>query len=289
MTNIKFAFLLPAALAISSVNALTPVQAAQTLSAVPRKRTGHNEALAHEITQLFNEDQTMIGDLAKARQDPAFQETYESYAQRVKVEVNDPNFYTPALYELWAKKPDAPEVVRRYVTFHKSTDTRIESIVAQNGWPQRAAVGDEAAAQFFFLFGHADDENPWRVTQRATLDRVFREDHVTPRMYAHLCDRLANVAGKPQIYGTIMGPNQGTPGAAKLYWPLIDNIAAADQRRAQIGLPSIEDDLEKFRQGATIGPYMTPMTKGTQWTLADVYTPHTRTGLRRTGSQFSSR
>jgi hypothetical protein len=51
-------------------------------------------------------------------------------------------------------------------------------------------------------------------------------------------------------------------GPAKLYWPLIDNIAAADQRRAQIGLPSIEDDLEKFRQGATIGPYMTPMTNG---------------------------
>ena len=136
-------------------------------------------------------------------------------------------------------------------------------------------MGDEAAAQFFFLFGHADDQNPWRVTQQATLDRVFREDHVTPRMYAHLCDRLANVAGKPQIYGTIMGPDFDTPGGApKLYWPLIDDIAAADQRRAQIGLPSIEEELEKFRQGATIGPYMTPMTKGMQWTLADVYTTH---------------
>jgi hypothetical protein len=275
MANKILALLLPTALAISSANALTPVQAEQTSSGVPATKTGHNEALAHEITQLFNEDQAMIGDLEKARQDPAFQETYQSYAQRVKVEVNDPNFYTPALYELWAQKPDAPAVVRSYVTFHKSTDARIESIVAQNGWPQRATVGDEAAAQFFFLFGHADDQNPWRVTQQATLDRVFREDHVTPRMYAHLCDRLANVAGKPQIYGTIMGPDFDTPGGApKLYWPLIDNIAAADQRRAQIGLPSIEDDLEKFRQGATIGPYMTPMTKGMQWTLADVYTTH---------------
>ena len=269
------AFLLSAALAISSANALTPVQAEQTPSAVRGNKIGHNETLAHEISQLFNEDQAMIGDLEKSRQDPAFQKTYQSYAQRVKVEVNDPNFYTPALYELWAQKPDAPEVVRRYATFHKFTDARIESIVAQNGWPQRATVGDEAAAEFFFLFGHADDQNPWRVTQQATLDRVFREDHVTRRMYAHLCDRLANVAGKPQIYGTIMDPDFDTPGGApKLYWPLIDNIAAADQRRAQIGLPSIEDDLEKFRQGATIGPYMMPMTKGMQWTLADVYTTH---------------
>jgi hypothetical protein len=214
----------------------------------------------------------MISDLESARKDPAFETTYQTYAHQVKVELNDPNFFFAALFELWAQRPDAPEVVRRYATFHKSTDARIESIVAQDGWPQRATVGNEAAAQFFFLFGHADDDNAWRLTQRATLTRVFREDHVTPRMYAHLCDRLANVAGKPQVYGTIMGPDQNTPGAAKLYWPLIDNIAAADQRRAQIELPSIEDDLEKFRQGATIGPYMTPLTKGMQWTIADVYT-----------------
>jgi hypothetical protein len=266
------ALLLCAALAISSANALTPVPRQQTSSIVPGARTGHNEALAHEITQLFNQDQAMISDLESARKNPAFEQTYQSYARQVEVELNDPNFFFAALFELWAQKPDAPEVVRRYATFHQSTDARIESIVAQDGWPQRATVGNEAAAQFFFLFGHADDQNSWRVTRQATLDKVFREDHVTPRMYAHLCDRLANVAGKPQIYGTIMGPDQATPGAAKLYWPLSGTIDATDKRRAQIGLPSIEDDLEKFRQGATIGPYMTPLTKGMQWTIADVYT-----------------
>jgi hypothetical protein len=52
---------------------------------------------------------------------------------------------------------------------------------------------------------------------------------------------------------------------------LIDNTAAADERRAGIGLPSIEDDLEKFRQGADIGPYMTPLTKGMNWSMSDVY------------------
>lgn len=268
------ALLLFAALAISSANALTPVPRQQTSSIVPGARTGHNEALAREITQLFNEDQRMISDLESARKDSAFEQTYQSYAHRVEVELNDPNFFFAELFEPWAQKPDAPEVVRHYAPFHKSTDARIESIVAQDGWPQRVTVGDEAAAQFFFLFGHADDDNAWRLTQRATLTRVFREDHVTPRMYAHLCDRLANVAGRPQIFGTIMGPALDTPGAAKLYWPLIDNIAAADQRRAQIGLPSIEEDLEKFRHGATIGVYMMPMTKEMQWTLADVYTTH---------------
>jgi hypothetical protein len=80
----------------------------------------------------------------------------------------------------------------------------------------------------------------------------------------------ANSSGEPQIYGSIMGPGD-TPGSAKLYWPLIDDMAAADERRVQIGLPSIENDLEKFRQGAAIGPYMTPIVKGEDRSMADVY------------------
>ena len=275
MANRTLAFLLPAALMISSVNALMPVRAEQTSSSVPGTKSGQNEVLAREIVQLFNEDQALLADLEKAKQDPAFRQTLKSYVDRSKVKEHNPNFYDSVVYALWAQTPDAPDIVRRYAGFRKATDARVQSIVAGNGWPQRAVVGDEAAADFFFLFGHADDANAWRVTQLATIKRVFREDHFNPRLYAHLCDRLANVAGKPQIYGTIMGPDFDTPGGApKLYWPLIDNIAAADQRRAQIGLSSIEDDLEKFRQGATIGPYMTPMTKGMQWTLADVYTTH---------------
>ncbi len=67
MANRILAFLLAAALTIGSANALTPARAEQTSSAAPGTKTGHNEALAHEITQLFNEDQTMISDLEKAR------------------------------------------------------------------------------------------------------------------------------------------------------------------------------------------------------------------------------
>ena len=226
--------------------------------------------LARAIVQLFNEDQAFLANLEKAKQDSAFRQTLQSYVDRSKVKDHNPNFYDSVVYALWAQMPDAPKIVRRYAKFRKATDARVQSIVAENGWPQRAAVGDEAAADFFFLFGHADDENAWRVTQLATIKRVFREDHFNPRLYAHLCDRLANVAGKPQIYGSIMGPGD-TPGSAKLYWPLIDNMSAADERRVQIGLPSIESDLEKFRQGAAIGPYMTPIVKGKDWSMADVY------------------
>ncbi len=280
MTLKTAALLFPVLLIIFSANAVTVLRAEQVSS--PVLKTEQNEALAHSIVQLFSEDQALLSDLAKAKKDPAFQQTYKAYIERVKVEDHNPNFYDPAVYSRWAQTPDAPEIVRSYVKFRKSTDLRIQFIVAEHGWPQRGAVGDEAAADFFFLFGHADDDNAWRVTQLPTITRVFREDHLNPRMYAHMCDRLANVAGKPQIYGSVMGPGK-TPGTAKLYWPLIDNIVAADDRRVQIGLPSIEDDLQKFRQGADIGPYMTPIMKGQDWSMADVYkTPYAATTATKT-------
>jgi hypothetical protein len=207
--------------------------------------------------------------MSKASQEPAFRRAREPFVKRAETEDHNPNFYDAAVYEYWAQSPDAPDLVQRYAAFRKATDARIESIVADHGWPQRGVIGDEAAADFFFLFGHADDDNTWRLAQLDTIGRVFREDHVNPRLFAHLCDRLANVAGRPQKYGTVMGPGSA-PGTAKLYWPLRDNVAAAGKRRLQIGLPSIEDDLKKFRRGAQIGPYMTPLTKGENWTIADV-------------------
>jgi hypothetical protein len=271
IANRTLALLLSAMLTIASVSALTPVRAVQASPSAPlTSSTGRNAVLAREIVQLFNEDQALLADLEKAKQDPSFWQILQSYVDRSKVKDHNSNFYDSVVYALWAQTPDAPEIVRRHAKFRKSTDARVQSIVAENGWPQRAAVGDEAAADFFFLFGHADDDNAWRVTQLATIKRVFGEDHLNPRLYTHLCDRLANVAGEPQIYGSIMGPGD-TPGSAKLYWPLIDDMAAADERRVQIGLPSIENDLEKFRQGAAIGPYMTPIVKGEDWSMADVY------------------
>jgi hypothetical protein len=249
----------------------TIMEAEQTLPPAPLvARTAKNNALAHEIIKLFTEDQALLSDVARAKNEPTFLRTYKSYVERVKEEDHNPNFYDPAVFSRWVRAPDAPDIVRSYVEFRRSTDIRLQAIVAEGGWPRRAAVGDEAAADFFFLFGHADDDNAWRMTQLPTLESVYHEDHVNPRMYAHLCDRLANVAGNPQIYGSVMGPGK-LPGTSKLYWPLLDNVAATDKRRAKIGLPSLEEDLEKFRQGAEIGPYMTPLVKGEAWSMADVY------------------
>lgn len=259
-----------AALLICAAAAKRPMFAKQASGPAPSgPADSRSTALAIEIIQMWKDDQALLDITGRARNDPAFRTAYMARAKKLAVR----NFAEPIILELWAKEPGTPEIVRRYVRFRNAADARIESIVAESGWPQRATVGDEGAADFFFLFGHADDDNPWRITQLPTLERVFREDTVNPGVYAHFWDRLADVAGKPQIYGTVMGPAPQSTGSAKLHWPLSGSVAAANERRKKIGLPSIEDDLEKFRRGAMIGPFMIPRVKGAQFDMADVYRP----------------
>jgi hypothetical protein len=132
IANRTLALLLSVVLAIASASALTPVRAVQASPSAPlTSSTGRNAVLAREIVQLFNEDQALLADLEKTKQDPAFRQTLQSYVDRSKVKDHNPNFYDSVVYALWARTPDAPEIVRRYAMFRKSTDARVQSIVAE--------------------------------------------------------------------------------------------------------------------------------------------------------------
>lgn len=61
VANKTLALMLPAALAIVSASALTPVRVVQASpSATLTSKAAHNEVLARAIVQLFNEDQTLL-------------------------------------------------------------------------------------------------------------------------------------------------------------------------------------------------------------------------------------
>jgi hypothetical protein len=271
MANKILAFVLPAALVISSANALTPAQAKQTSSAMLGAGTGYNETLAHEITQLFNEDQAMIGDLERARQDAAFEKTYQAYAQRVEAEVNDPNFFLRPSMSLGPKGLMHPEL---FVAMPPSTNppTHVSSPsshkTAGREEPPRGTKPRHNSS--------SSPDMPMIKTRGVSRSRRPSTKCFGRNMSRHECMPTSAIASRmlqaSRRSTAPLCPNPATPGAAKLYRPLSGTIDATDKRRAQIGLPSIEDDLEKFRQGATIGPYMTPLTKGMQWTIADVYT-----------------
>lgn len=226
-----------------------------------------NEEVSGEILEMFREEQKALADFGASLKDPAIARAYEEHKARV-LKNHPPVFYDLAVKEQWASEPGCPDFVRRLVEMRTAITERVKKIIAENGWPRRSSFGDEAAAAIFFLVGHADTSNAWRRTLLGIMLEVFQEDRVNPRLYAHMVDRIETLDDKPQIFGSVMGPGK-TPGSAELYRPVLDSLEAVEKRRAQIGLPPIEADLERFRKGARIGPYMTPITK--EWTMAEVY------------------
>lgn len=203
-----------------------------------------------EVIRLFSEDQAFLAKLETEKRDPRYQEIEETIARPAV-------FYTHAVWARWVEAGDAPDIVQEYVAWRNATTDRLRAIIAEFGWPTGDLIGSDAAFLFYWLFGHADGDNDWRQTQIGAITEACRKDSIDPRLYAHLRDRIAACAGEPQIYGSVMGPGD-EPGTARLYWPLVDSAEEVDARRAELGLPPMEDDLAKFRDGATIGMYMTP-------------------------------
>lgn len=220
-----------------------------------------NEELRAELLRLFGQDQTFLEQLKAKESEASFRRGQEEQEERVLEGRRPAVFYGLAVYQAWAAEHDAPELVKQYVTFMDGVIGRLKEIVSEHEWPRRILVGDDAAFCVLFLFGHADTANEWRKTQLPALTEAYRAGEIEPRLYAHLCDRIEACDRKPQIYGTIMGPGD-VPGDARIYWPLRDTEEETDARRVELGLPTLEEDLALFRDGATIGPYMSPVRSG---------------------------
>jgi hypothetical protein len=220
-----------------------------------------NQELRAELRQLFERDQILLEQLSAAKEsEDTFRKAYEQHVELVLGGKRPSVFYDLAVYQAWAAEHEAPELVKQYVMFMDSVIHRLKEIVAVYGWPHRGLVGDDVAFFVLFLFGHADTANEWRKTQLPALTEAYQTGEIEPRLYAHLCDRVEALDGKPQIFGTIMGPGN-EPGDARIYWPLRDTEYKTNARRVELGLPTIEEDLAQFRDGATIGPFMSPVRR----------------------------
>jgi hypothetical protein len=126
----------------------------------------------------------------------------------------------------------------------------------RSGWDHHALDG-AVHSQLLLLVGHADDAPDAR---RAAIERMgtgLEHGTVEPRRFAHLVDRDAAMHGHDQHYGTLFVPVDGTPQAV---WPMPpeDEI---DRARQAIDLPPLRFDRQRYRDGATPGPFLIPSTR----------------------------
>jgi Family of unknown function (DUF6624) len=129
---------------------------------------------------------------------------------------------------------------------HERNAARLEAILDAHGWPGRSLVGEEASDAAWLVLQHAIG-NP-RLQRRGLvlLEAAAAAGDVAIRHVAMLEDRIRCHEGKAQRYGT-----QVDWDADGRLSPLpIDDEPNVDERRREVGLPPLGEDIRRLREAA---------------------------------------
>lgn len=116
---------------------------------------------------------------------------------------------------------------------------RMKEIVEQIGWPTISKVGEKASTDAWILVQHADKDIEF---QKHCLNLMKQEaaGEVALHDIAYLEDRIRVHSGQPQIYGTQFQWEGNVPKQE------IEDPENVDQRRAEMGLPTLAKNIEEM-------------------------------------------
>ena len=116
----------------------------------------------------------------------------------------------------------------------------LDAIVNQHGWPDKSIVGEEALNSAFMVVQHAGVS--YQKHYLPMLKEAARKRDLPPENVAVLEDKMRMRDNLPQLYGTQLRVEE-SDGKEHLY--PIEDPAEVNERRAEMGLPPIEEMLEE--------------------------------------------
>jgi hypothetical protein len=116
----------------------------------------------------------------------------------------------------------------------------LRELIAEVGWIDRERFGDEGAKTAWLLVQHSED----LPLMMGSLPLI--REHGDPSDYAYLHDRLALRLGNPQRYGSQFQYRED----GNLAMSPLEDPETVDARRAEVGLPSLEESLEHWKDRA---------------------------------------
>lgn len=133
--------------------------------------------------------------------------------------------------------PDMEEV-------HVRNAHTLKNIVELYGWPKKSEVGAEAADAAWKVLVHSISV-PGLMRKCAPLFKAAAESgEASPLHFAILEDAICFHEGRPQTYGTIFDWDEnGEMNPWKIEEP-----ESVDERRESLGMPRLEEDIEKIRE-----------------------------------------
>lgn len=214
------------------------------LSEVARKMMGirNNDAaqayLSHRVrmeTDFYEEPSTCPF--------PALKDTFEVRQRKWNYDLSQKNIiewiFERDQYDrmLWSqaanRRHESPVRVERLARRAMDTDSTnlemVTRILAETGYPSKSRVGDFASQTVWLVIQHSDLEVQKQYLPQ--LETAARNGDLPPAMIAALKDRIDVREGRPQKYGTQLGPEG--------LCPLLD-ASRVNEWRKEVGLPPIE-------------------------------------------------
>ncbi|MFC1522524.1 DUF6624 domain-containing protein [Elusimicrobiota bacterium] len=113
---------------------------------------------------------------------------------------------------------------------------RMKEIVLDNGWPGISLVRQDGSRAAFLLIQHADSDIEFQKKCLRLMRKAAKEEEASWMDVAYLTDMVLMGEGKKQLYGTqfYLGYNDPVP------YPIEDEDSV-DERRSEIGLPSMQE------------------------------------------------
>jgi hypothetical protein len=121
---------------------------------------------------------------------------------------------------------------------HRRNAERLESVVAEHGWPGRSLVGDDGAEAAWQILQHAIGRPDLMRAYLPLLQQAAAHGEASEWHPAYVLDRIRFFEGKPQVYGTQYDVDE--EGFSKL-WP-VEDPDGVNERRSRVGLPPLSEN-----------------------------------------------
>jgi hypothetical protein len=118
----------------------------------------------------------------------------------------------------------------------------LKKIVEEHGFPSFELVSQTSSHNFWMMVQHSDFDVKFQKKVLKLMLKEVKKQNASAQDYAYLVDRVKINTGEPQLYGTqfmVKDVNKGYE-LKPVYKP-----EELNQRRKEMGLPPIEEYLEK--------------------------------------------
>lgn len=129
---------------------------------------------------------------------------------------------------------------------HDRNAARLAEIIEIHGWPGRSLVGDDGSRAAWLVLQHAIAQPDLQRRCVLLLQEAERRGEVPAVEVAMLEDRICAFEGRPQRYGTQYDWDEN----GELSPHPLDDVERVDERRRELGLQSIEENIRLMREGA---------------------------------------